>query len=233
MKIPGLAGALSDGVNAILCAAYLPHIAHRNWAFARNETIKQKEDGKIDLVNLVGVDKLDPGNYKPGEGAIRAIFAAAAAEFGDEAICKELLRQLDEEYHPVFTTSTGALKNKSLSTIEQGTAMRARLGGFQDWVGMVTQGPPENVRKGPLLDNAPFPDVLVAKAYSHDGDSLDLVLYPGKESGRFELGFSHLRPGQTYDLGGKQVVASKAGDATFDVLIEGRTALMMVPKMLN
>jgi hypothetical protein len=36
---------------------------------------------------------------------------------------KDLLKQLDEEYHPVFTTRTGALKNKGLSTIEQGTAL--------------------------------------------------------------------------------------------------------------
>jgi hypothetical protein len=59
----------------------------------------------------------------PGEGSIRSIFAAAAAEFGDEKLRIALLKQLDEEYHPVFTTRTGALKNKGLSTIEQGTAL--------------------------------------------------------------------------------------------------------------
>ena len=185
------------------------------------------------MVNLVGADKLDPGNYKPGLGAIRSLFAAAAAEFGDEAISKDLLRQLDEEYHPVFATKTGSLKNKGLSTIEQGTAMRARLSGFQDWVSMVTEGPPETTRQGPLLENAPFPDVLVAKAYSHDGDSLDLVLYPGKQAGSFELQFSRLRPGETYDLGDQSIVAGKAGDATVEVRIDGRTALKLVPRMLN
>ena len=181
----------------------------------------------------MGADKLDPGNYKPGLGAIRALFAAAAAEFGDEAISKNLLKQVDEEYHPVFETKTGSLKNKGLSTIEQGTAMRARLSGFQDWVSMVTEGPPEHTRRGPLLEDAPFPDVLVAKAYSHDGDCLDLVLYPGKEAGNFELRFGQLRAGETYELGKQSLVAGKGGDATFQVQVEGRTALKLVPKMLN
>lgn len=121
--IPGLAGALSDGINSILCAAYLPHIAHRNWAFTKKENIRYNQKGRLECINLIGADKIDPGNYKPGEGSIRAIFAAAAAEFGDERLRLDLLKQLDEEYHPVFTTRTGALKNKGLSTTEQGTAL--------------------------------------------------------------------------------------------------------------
>lgn len=224
-QIPGLAGALSDGINAILCAAYLPHIAHRNWAFAKNESISWKEDGVIELLNLVGADKLDPGNYKPGLGAIRAIFAAAAAEFGDEAIRDELLRQLDQEFHPVFETKTKSLKNKGLSTIEQGTALRARLGSFQDWVQMVTQGPPENVKRGPILTGISFPDVLVAKAYSHDGEGLDLVLYPGVKPGDFDLSFERLRRGATYVIAGREIVASESGKATVRLAIDGRTAL--------
>lgn len=226
-QIPGLAGALSDGINSILCAAYLPHIAHRNWAFTKNESISWQEDGTIELLNLVGADKLDPGNYKAGLGAIRAIFAAAAAEFGDEAIRVEMLRQLDEQYHPVFKTRTGALKNRGLSTIEQGTALRARLGAFQDWVEMVTRGPPENVKKGPILTGIAFPDVLVAKAYSHDGVGLDLILYPGASTGEFEINFERLQAGATYNVDGKEIVANKSGEASLQVRLDGRTKLML------
>jgi hypothetical protein len=178
---------------------------------------------------LVGADKIDAGNYKAGVGAIRTTFAAAAAEFGDVEIRDELLRQVDEEYHPVITTPTGALKNKGLSTVQSGACMRARMSGFQDWVSMVSQGPPENVRTGPLLDEAPFPEVLVAKAYSHDGQSVELVLHNGKEAGTFRLGFTRLRPGQTYSLGGQSVTAGEDGSARFDVAVNGRTALVLVP----
>lgn len=198
----------------------------------KNEAIKWKDDGGIELCNLIGADNIDPGNYKPGLGAIRAIFAAAAAEYGDEKIRDQLLKELDEEYNPVFTTKTGSLKNKKLSVLEQGTSMKGRLGAYQDWVDMVTQGPPENVFKGPVLDEVPFPDVLVAKAYSHDGETLDLVLYPGKEAGRFLLEFKRLAPGKSYTLNSKTqgfATADKDGKATFEVELEGRTALKLAP----
>lgn len=127
-----------------MCAAYLPHIAHRNWAFTKKENIRYNDKGRLECINPIGADKIDPGNYKPGayvpcyfasvinnvlgEGSIRSIFAAAAAEFGDETLRVDLLKQLDEEYHPVFKTRTGALKNKGLSTVEQGTALVSESG---------------------------------------------------------------------------------------------------------
>ena len=94
----------------------------------KNEAIKWKEDGGIELCNLIGADNMDPGNYRPGQGSMRSIFAAAAAEYGDLKIRDQLLKELDEQDNPAFTTKTGALKNKGLSTLEQGTAMKGRLG---------------------------------------------------------------------------------------------------------
>ena len=167
------------------------------------------------MVGLIGADNLDPGNYKAGPGPIRALFAAAAAEFGDEAIRKEMLRQLDTVYHPVFATKTGALKNKGLSTLESGTALRGRIAGFQDWVDMVVNGPPENVKKSPILTGIQFPEVLVAKASSQDGEGMDLVLYPGKEAGVFQLRFERLHVGRRYDLSGTSAVAARLGKLCF------------------
>lgn len=224
---------MSDCGNSILCASFLPHIAHRNWAFAKKEALKYNKDGKLELFGLIGADKLDPGNYKAGEGAIRAIFASAASEFGDEKICADLLKQLDEEYHPVFATKTGSLKNKGLSVISQSSALRARLCKFQDWTTMIQQGPPAHVLRGPILDSVPFPEVLVAKAYSQDGESIDLVFYNGKEAGNFQLGFTRLQPGATYHLAGKSAVADKNGSASFDLAINGRTAVKLEPSKKN
>lgn len=95
---------------------------------------------------------------------------------------------------------------------------------------MITQGPPENVFKGPLLDSVPFPDVLVAKCYSPDGESLDLVLYPGKDAGKFPLEFKRLTPGARYSLDGGEstVVANKDGVGNVEVQLDGRTALRLV-----
>ena len=92
---------------------------------------------------------------------------------------------------------------------------------------MITKGPPANVFKGPILEDAPFPDVLIAKAYSADGEGLDLVLYPGKEAGKFDLGFSRLESGSSYMLGDAPAAADKDGKATFGVQVDGRTALKL------
>jgi len=225
--IPGLAGTISDAAIAILGAAYMPHIAHRNWAIIKEEHIRYDENGKLQLVHLTGADKLDPGNYKGGEGCIRASVAHSAAEYGDDKIRQDLLHQLEEEFHPVFETKSGALRYKGLSTLGTTLALKARLSRYQDWRKMILEGPPPNVFKGPILDAVPFPDVLVAKAYSQDGQSIDLVFYPGAKPGTFTLGFSRLAPGQTYSLGEQTAKADVEGRAKFDVQINGRTELKL------
>ena len=94
---------------------------------------------------------------------------------------------------------------------------------------MITKGPPPSVFKGPVLEEVPFPEVLVAKAWSHDGEGMEIVLYPGKESGKFQLGFNRLQPGEKYSLEGPAGTvpadASKDGQASFEVVVDGRTAL--------
>lgn len=92
---------------------------------------------------------------------------------------------------------------------------------------MIQKGPPEQVFRGPVLDSVPFPDVLVAKAYSKDGQSVDLVLYNGKEPGAFPLQFTRLKAGATYKLGDQTGKADAKGILKFDVVIDGRTALQL------
>jgi hypothetical protein len=97
---------------------------------------------------------------------------------------------------------------------------------------MIAKGPPQNVLEGPILEEVPFPDVLVAKAWSHDGQGMELVLYPGKEAGNFQLGFTRLKPGDKYSLDGVNgkvsAEASKDGKASFEVQVNGRTALNLI-----
>ena len=130
----------------------------------------------------------------------------------------------------MIATTSGSLKNKGLSTVAQGTALRARLIQYQDWRKMMTQGPATTALSGPLLTEASFPQVLVAKAFSHDGVGLDLVLYNGAESGDFELGLERLVPGKLYKFStGESVVASQEGRAKVLVRVDGRTQIIVVP----
>jgi hypothetical protein len=52
------------------------------------------------------------------------------------------------------------------------------LSGPEDVHNTVSNGSPEHTFGGPLLAEAPYPEVIVAKASSDDGSGLDLVLYP-------------------------------------------------------
>ena len=226
LTIPGLSGTLSDCINAMNLTAYLPHIGSRVWAIIRNEHIAY-ENGKLTVNDLRGADKMDPGNYKGGIGALRAFIAGCAAEFGDEKIRQDALEELDNEFFPVEATDSGALRNKGLSATAQVVALMARLMRHQDLANATLHGPDPVAMTGPILAEAEFPDVLVAKAYSHDGKGLDLVLYPGKEDGVFKLGFERLEKGKKYDIGGKKVVADSNGAASVDVKIDGRTQLTL------
>ncbi|KAK1851277.1 linalool dehydratase-isomerase precursor [Colletotrichum chrysophilum] len=230
LTLPGLCGTLTDCINAMLLTAYLPHLAHRNWAMIRKEFLKYDKNGQLEVRNLKGADKMDPGNYRASEGPLRAFIAATAAEFGNEKIRKEALNQLDNTYFPVEATKSGSLRNKGLSATSQVIALMARLVKNRDLANATLHGPPENALKGPLLEEASFPDVLVAKAYSNDGKQLDLVLYNGAEPGTFELGFERLVPGKEYSLStGGSVKANNKGKATVKVSVKGRTQIILKP----
>lgn len=217
----------------MLLTACLPHIAHRNWAIVKKEFVTYDDKGRMYIKDLQGADKLDPGNYKAGEGAIRAYVAAAAAEFGDEKVRKEALEQLDSEYFPVEATSSGSLFNKGLSATTQVIALMARMLRNQDLANASLRGPTENALSGPILQEASFPEVLVAKAYSADGVNLDLVLYNGKGAGEFDLQIARLQPGATYTVETEEtveeLVASSTGTATARVALNGRTPVTVRP----
>ena len=75
----------------------------------------------------------------------------------------------------------------------------------------------------------PFPEVLVGKAYSHDGESVELVLYNGRKAGNFTLGFKNMKAGRAYRLGSQTAVADHKGEAKLSVSIDGRTAITLRP----
>ncbi|KAL8678760.1 MAG: hypothetical protein Q9186_004911 [Xanthomendoza sp. 1 TL-2023] len=227
LTIPGLSGTLSDCINAMNLTAYLPHIGSRVWAIIRNEHIRYTAAGKLDVQDLRGADKMDPGNYKGGIGALRAFVAGCAAEFGDEKIRQDALEQLDTEFFPVEATASGALRNKGLSATAQVVALMARLMRYQDLANATLHGPDPVAMRGPVLADVRFPDVLVAKAYSHDGKGLDMVFYPGKEAGVFKVGFERLVVGKRYEVGGEMIVADDEGCGSANVRIQGRTAVML------
>lgn len=196
----------------------------------RKENIAYSKEGELNVLNLKGADLMDPCNYRSGKGAVRVFLAGAAGEFGDEKIRKEALEQVDTNFYPVEKTQNGALRNVGLSASLQSISLMARLIRHRDLANATLHGPAETALQGPILEECPFPDVLVAKAYSDDGKQLDLVLYNGKEPGVFQLGFERLIPGQAYSLStGESVTADDKGKAGVKIRVDGRTQILMKP----
>jgi hypothetical protein len=79
------------------------------------------------------------------------------------------------------------------------------------------------------LSDVPYPGVLVAKARSHTGEDLELVLYPSAEADDFSLGISRLKPGRKYIYENKEVVADSGGQIQISIFVDGRTSVKLVP----
>lgn len=88
---------------------------------------------------------------------------------------------------------------------------------------------------GPVVADAPWPQVLVTVARSDDGVSLDLALRPGPSGSEaaVPLGFTQLRPGVEYGLTGDGVdVATTAdadGSARIDLAVNATLRLRLAP----
>jgi len=87
--------------------------------------------------------------------------------------------------------------------------------------------------KGPILAHAPWPDVIVTRARSGDGSSLDLVIEPFRshDDRPRELAFQALRPDTSYRLNGSGVDqtlhADASGQATLSLPVTRRLDLRL------
>jgi hypothetical protein len=126
----------------------------------------------------------------------------------------------------------GVIGYREASNLANVWAIEAKLMRCGDFRRSFTTPPPESTLRGPLLAEADYPAVLVAKACS-DGTDLDLVLYPGRSAGAQRVGIERLRPGAEYRLreGGRErlVRADETGRARLDLALDGRTEVRLQP----
>jgi hypothetical protein len=162
----------------------MPVLAKRMWLIARQESLRWTKDGKIEAIGLKGADQIDVGNYKAVAHGAYAMFSIAAAEWGDRRIADACLERVEETCPVKTDPNTGAKWFSGLSTLGQGKwisringiilivpgfTTRARIMQGGDWARTVGVGVEEKCMTGPLLKYVPYPEVLVAKAYSHTG----------------------------------------------------------------
>ncbi|HYL57411.1 MAG TPA: hypothetical protein VEU51_00970 [Candidatus Acidoferrales bacterium] len=209
---------------------FAPDRAQRMWATARQDLkyiIKPDATG-ANRISLPGRG-FDFGNYRSGYTGAYAMLMDTAREFGDYEIADAALRALDQDCGRA--DDGGVLRYSKGSNLSNAMAMRARIHRRDDFRRTIAEGPPEASLRGPLLTDAKYPDVLVARAFSN-GEDLDLVLYPGSQNDRQEIRVERLRPGANYAMrnGSEHAfTADNNGAASLSVELHGRTPIHIVP----
>lgn len=227
----------SEAGFAFFANVFSPELAQRLWAIGRKELgffVAEDDEGRPRLRlpqdQLDFIEKIDPGNYRPGLLFAYAAILISAREFGDHELAEAARRSMDQDCG-LFEEGgvAGYAKGSNLSNI---WAVEGKLMGTGDFRNSFIHGPPESVFEGPVLAEARYPEVLVAKAFS-DGRDLDLVLYPGVADGVQTLELERLAPGARYRLEGARTdtfAAADDGRASLQVELAGRTPLYIAPE---
>jgi len=231
-----LYGDVNDGMLAFLNHAAAPELAERSWEVLRFFGVERATTD--DRFELHGAD-VDLGslrrNVRPQRAAALTGVALGAAEMGDDEALSRILTELNGEY-----SATGPDEHEprvdNLSNWARMNLAGARFlrpGGLYD---AVHSGMPAHWRTGPILDEAPYPEVLVRRAVS-DGNDLDLVLSAGARgatgaAGPQVLRIGQLRPGRTYRVRGAdetQLVADHDGGAILHVQMSANSHVTVAP----
>lgn len=220
---------------AFFANVFSPELGRRLWAIGRKELaflITKDAEGKprltIPKAALTFMEKIDPGNYRPGSLFAYVAVAISAREFGDDELAEAAERSMDQDCGLSRDGVACYTKGSNLANTWGVEAKLMRTGDFRK---SFVVGPPESTRQGPILASAKYPDLLVAKAVSRGAD-LELVLYPGAAPGAQTLGIERLEPSKEYAIDGlgRTFRADENGGATIEVDVHGRTALTIAPQ---
>ncbi|SCW81002.1 hypothetical protein SAMN02927924_03071 [Sphingobium faniae] len=221
----------SDLGLATIANIFAPDLAMRMWApiSLGMRRMFHEQDGRT--IIAMPDKSIDFGNYRKGARTFgMGALMMAANEFGDIELAEAARNTLDAlsertERNGVLYYRKGS--NMANCSIAQG--LLVRTGDFRD---LYAKGPDPRALTGPILGEAAYPDVLVARAVS-DGEDLDLIVAPGAAGGSTQrLGFERLKPGRRYHLSGSvdtELTADPQGKAMLDVALAGRTRLHLSP----
>lgn len=230
LTIAALTSVMADCVTAYFLHGVFPDLARRAWEIARLDFIRVGQ-GRVELVTR-GWDAIDTGNYRKSMITTYAQVGAAAAEMGDQEVLQLLQQRVRDEYPRVDADGVAVHQGVSnfayaslLGLFSAGASVRRRLH---------AEGLPAETLRGPLLLNAPYPDVLVTRAVN-GGGVLDVTLSPGRTGAAghvYALELSQLRPSRRYRCEGSRestITADAAGQATVHVPLAPRGTLRVTP----
>jgi Linalool dehydratase/isomerase len=210
---------------------FAPERARRLWAIARKEIepLMSTDAHGNKLIRMPGRG-LDAGNYSFGHVAAYGGIMMAAREFGDDEIAEAARRGLDADCG--LSMDGGVRRYVNGSNLANISAAMGHLMRTGDYRRSFVEGPAECTLNGPVLTGVKYPDVLVARAFSH-GEDLELVLYPGAQAGPQMICIESLQPGRTYEVSGstagQKLVADADGRASLTIALDGRTSIAIRP----
>jgi hypothetical protein len=174
-------------------------------------------------------DSMDPGNSAKGQLFLLSCVAGLARELGDTELEAAARAEVEHTSPPDDTDGRRWFARNSVFTNSY-WALGA-LGRERGWHDLIRVGMPASWRDGPILVDAAYPDVLVARAVSV-GAALELVVQPGNGGGCCALGLAQLVPDRLYTVTGAvepSVRADSAGRAVVAVDLYARREVRVVP----
>ncbi|WP_313802349.1 hypothetical protein [Sphingobium sp.] len=210
---------LGPGSFAPLVCGVLPDIVERELLLGNLSRISSAvTSGNIRMADL---GRYDVGNYRNTGAGVHPWMMIAAKEYGDDAFFDAIAKSADENLDPV--EENGVRHYRALSVLSMGQMFMGRFSRKDGFYDLVNRGNHENWNKGPILAEAPYPGVLVARAVS-DGENLELVLRPGEAGGgTYVLELARLRPGARYlTSDGNSIIADAEGHACLNVTLRDR-----------
>ena len=195
----------SDMSFAPMANVFAPDRAKRLWAIVQHGLRRALINSEGTPLLALPNKGIDFGNYRRG---VRTMAAASimqiAREFGDEELAAAAYNTL--EAHGGKSLVDGVLS-------------------------YVISGPDPRALNGPILDDVPYPSVLVASAHS-DGDDLRLILYSAGDRSPQRLGLARLVAGRRYEIEGRpetSFVADAEGRGSLRLALDGRTQVRIRP----
>ena len=219
----------SDAGQAVFLHPLAPDVSARTWEIVRREHLEP--DGRVRHSGTGrGMETVDPGDRRTKSRTFfYATMAMIAREMGDDAVVDAVTEQA--EAGAPLAEERGARWFSDSSNFTNGYWTFALFGRKQGFFDLVRTGYPEQWRTGPVLTEAAYPDVLVARAVT-DGQALDLVVRPGGAGGRQTLRVERLQPGREYAVTGAvepAVTADRDGIAGLDVDLDDRLEVRVLP----
>ena len=217
----------NDGVMSYWLDFAMPEQASKTWENLREKLVRITDDDVT--IKATNWEILDPGNYSPGTGMSRVSVMAAAKEHGDDELAAALEMSLDRRYRVV--RKNGARAYTGISSWGNAGHVMARFTTENAMADLMAGKVPKPWKTGPILAQAGYPDVLVARAVT-DGRALDLVLRPGNGCGRTVLGVERLAPRHDYVVTGgvdNTLTADDDGCALLTVDLDDRLEVMLRP----